>query len=362
MRNIDRLAGKLLCFLLLVLMLGGCGNAAGDKVDKAGTAQSTEETGKRTEENEKLNIVCTIFPQYDFVRQIGGENVELRMLLKPGEEVHSYEPTPKDIRDIRNCDLFIYVGGENDVWVERILESMGEEAPRTIRLVDLVDTVEEEIVEGMQAEKGSDHDHESEAEQEDHDGHDHESEAEQVDHDDHKEEIDEHVWTSPVNAMTITSRIAEAMEQMDPLKADIFAQNTEKYLGELRVLDQAFRDVVEKANRKEIVFGDRFPFRYFADEYGLTYSAAFAGCSSESEPSAATLAYLIRKVRNEQTPVVFSIEFSSGNIARSICESSNAQQRTFYSCHNVTRDQFEGGENYLSMMWQNVESLKEALR
>ncbi len=336
----------LLCLGIVTASLIGCG-AAADAGQKVG------------EGDETLKVVCTIFPQYDVVRRIAGENAEYQMLLKPGEEVHSYEPTPKDIRDIRDCDLFIYVGGENDVWVERILESMGEDAPQTLRLVDLVDTVEEEIVEGMQGEKGHDH-------EEGEDSEDHEEDEDHLDEDseDHEEdgEVDEHVWTSPVNVMEITEKIAATMSALDPTNADLFAANSEAYVAELEELDAAFREVTVQANRSTLVFGDRFPFRYFADEYGLDYAAAFSGCSSESEPSAATLVYLINKVRDEEIPVVFSIEFSSGNIARSICEATGAKQLTFHSCHNITRDEFESGETYLSLMWGNVDVLREALQ
>ena len=268
------------------------------------------------------------------------------MLLKPGEEIHSYEPTPQDIRDIQNCDLFIYVGGENDAWVEEILESMGEEAPETLRLMDMVEVYSEETVEGMQEEKGA-HEHEDE-------GHDHEE-----DHD--HEEADEHVWTSPVNAAVITARIAEAMEEKDPANAALYRENAEAYIGELKRLDDSFRRLTESAVRRTLVFGDRFPLRYFAEEYGLDYYAAFPGCSADCEPSAATMAFLINKVRQEQIPVVFCIEFSNGNIARAICETTGAAPMTFYSCHNVTADQMKAGVTYIDMMEDNLLVLEKAL-
>ena len=268
------------------------------------------------------------------------------MLLKPGEEIHSYEPTPQDIRDIQNCDLFICVGGENDVWVEEILEAMGEEAPETLRLMDMVEVYSEETVEGMQEEKGA-HEHEDE-------GHDHEE-----DHD--HEEADEHVWTSPVNAAVITARIAEAMEEKDPANAALYRENAEAYIGELKRLDDSFRRLTESAVRRTLVFGDRFPLRYFAEEYGLDYYAAFSGCSADCEPSAATMAFLINKVRQEQIPVVFCIEFSNGNIARAICETTGAAPMTFYSCHNVTADQMKAGVTYRDMMEDNLLVLEKAL-
>lgn len=316
-------------FILILILLTGCGAPAA-----------------REEESGRLQVITTIFPQYDFVRQIAGGQADVRMLLKPGEEIHSYEPTPQDIRDIQNCDLFICVGGENDVWVEEILEAMGEEAPETLRLMDMVEVYSEETVEGMQEEKGA---HENEDE-----GHDHEE-----DHD--HEEADEHVWTSPVNAAVITARIAEAMEEKDPANAALYRENAEAYIGELKRLDDSFRRLTESAVRRTLVFGDRFPLRYFAEEYGLDYYAAFPGCSADCEPSAATMAFLINKVRQEQIPVVFCIEFSNGNIARAICETTGAAPMTFYSCHNVTADQMKAGVTYIDMMEDNLLVLEKAL-
>jgi len=282
-------------------------------------------------ESDKLSIVTTIFPQYDFVREIAGDNVEITMLLSPGEESHSYEPTPQDIKAIQNCDLFIYVGGENDVWVENILDSL-DSIPDTFKLIDCVETVNEESVEGM---------FERNEEEE--------------------EEIDEHVWTSPTNAMMIVEKITELLVNKDSINEDTYKNNSDDYISELEELDNAFREVVDNGVRKTIVFGDRFPFRYLVDAYGLEYYAAFPGCSSENEPSAATIAYLINKVKDENIPVVFTIELSNQNIANAIAETTNAQVLTFYSCHNVTKDQFNNGVSYLDMMWENVESLKIAL-
>ena len=324
----------------------------------------------------RMKVVTTIFPPYDFARAISGngELAYVRMLLSPGEEIHSYEPTPLDIKEIQNCDLFIYTGGENDVWVDRILENMGEKRPQTLRLVDLTDTVEEEITEGMMQERGHDHDHE-EAEEHDHEAeseHDHEAEGDHdhegsehanggdSSHEEH-EEADEHVWTSPVKAAEITEAIADKMEELDPDNAESYKTNAGAYVEQILDLDAQYREIVENAERATIVFGDRFPIRYFAQEYGLDYFAAFPGCSSESEPSASTLAFLIDKVREEQIPVVFSIEFSNGNIARAICESTGAVRRTFWSCHNVTKEQMESGATYVSLMTENLVAVREAL-
>ena len=326
----DKARARLFCArLMAVILAAGIAAAA---VTGCGVKQEEPDDGK-------LKIVTTIFPQYDFVRAIAGGTgaVNVRMLLSPGEEVHSYEPTPLDIKEIQNCDLFIYVGAENDVWVDRILENMGDKRPETLRLVDLTETVAEESVEGMMEEKG--HDHEESRE----------------------EEADEHVWTSPVKAAEITEAIAQKMAELDPPNADNYLANAQDYEATILDLDAQFRQIAENAERKILVFGDRFPIRYFAEGYGLDYFAAFPGCSSESEPSASTLAFLIDKVREEEIPVVFSIEFSNGNIARAICESTGAVQRTYNSCHNVTKEQMENGATYVSLMSENLEMIREAL-
>ena len=322
----DKARARLFCArLMAVILAAGIAAAA---VTGCGVKQEEPDDGK-------LKIVTTIFPQYDFVRAIAGGTgaVNVRMLLSPGEEVHSYEPTPLDIKEIQNCDLFIYVGAENDVWVDRILENMGDKRPETLRLVDLTETVAEESVEGMMEEKGHDHE-ESREEEADHDheaGHEH-SHSGDSSHEEH-EEADEHVWTSPVKAAEITEAIAQKMAELDPANADDYLANAQDY--EAKILD--------------------------LEGYGLDYFAAFSGCSSESEPSASTLAFLIDKVREEQIPVVFSIEFSNGNIARAICESTGAVQRTYNSCHNVTKEQMENGATYVSLMSENLETIREAL-
>ena len=343
--------------LILGMMLTGCGMSG----------QQTEQNGGKEQnkvENEKISVVATIFPQYDFVRQIAGENVELKMLLKPGEETHSYEPTPQDIIAIQNSDLFIYVGGENDAWVEDILESMPDNGRKTLKLVDCVDTVEEEHVEGMKEERGHDHD-EDDAEHEEHEV---EHEEDEADHEEHGQEethsvheIDEHVWTSPLNAVKIVEQIKEELCEIDSENASDYEENAEAYVAQLKELDQEFQDVVDHSKRKLMIFGDRFPFRYFAEAYGLDYYAAFSGCASDTEPSAATMAFLINKVQDDNIKTVLKMELSNENIAKAIAEATNADVKEFYSCHNLTAEQFADGETYLSLVEKNVETLREVL-
>ncbi len=316
---------KLFCLLILVVFILSL------------TACSTENNKK--ESNNKLSIVTTIFPQYDFARQIVGNSADVKMLLKPGAESHSYEPTPQDIKTIQNSDLFIYVGGENEVWVDDILNSMGEKKPETLKLIDCVNTVNEELVDGMEHDHEHDHDHENEDE----------------------EEIDEHVWTSPKDAIKIVNSISNLICSKDLKNQDKYINNTKNYISELENLDASFTDLVNNSNRKTIIFGDRFPFRYLAEDYGLKYYAAFSGCSSETEASASTISFLIDKVKEEKSPVVFTIEFSNEKIADSICEVTGATKLKLNSCHNLTNDEMQAGETYLSLMKNNVENLRKAL-
>jgi len=295
---------------------------------------------KPKKEEGKISVTSVIFPSYDFVRAIAGDRVNLTLLLPPGTESHSFEASPLDIITIRETDLFIYPGSENAKWVERILESTGiSRDMKILKLIDLVEAVEEEIVEGM----------EDDEEEDDHD-HDEESPA-----------LDEHVWTSPRNAKVIVAAITEALCELDRANADFYRQNAEEYSARLDELDVAFRSVVEGAKRNIIIFGDRFPFRYLADAYGLEYFAAFPGCSTETEPSAATVAFLINKVKKEQIPVVFHIELSNERMADTISEATGARKLLLHSCHNLTKKDFDLGVNYLDLQKANAVNLKEAL-
>jgi zinc transport system substrate-binding protein len=281
----------------------------------------------------KIDVVATIFPPYDFVRAIAGDKVNLTMLLPPAAESHSFEPTPQDIIQVQNSDIFIYVGGESDEWVNKILDSMDTSRMKIITLMDCVEVVEEIIVEGMQEEE--------------------EEEA--------GAEYDEHVWTSPRNAKLIIQKIADVLKEVDTANAAVYEKNTSAYLSKLDSLDASFQNVVNGARRKTIIFGDRFPFRYFADAYGLSYFAAFPGCSTETECSAATVAFLINKVKAEGLPVVFYIELSNEKIADIICEETGAKKLLLHAVHNITRNDFMNGVTYYDLMTQNINNLREAL-
>ena len=343
--------------LCVAVLAGGC--VVKPKSDSP-AGQGEDFAEEQAHSGGKLRVVTTIFPPYDFVREIAGDEADIKMLLKPGEETHSYEPTPQDIIAIQNSDVFIYTGGENDVWVEDILSSMPDSDLVTLRLVDCVETVEEEQVEGMKGSAG--HDHDEEDYDDVHGGHtDEADEADGEDEEESPHEADEHVWTSPVNASLIAEQIKNVLSKADPDNRGMYEENTLAYQEQLAELDGQFREVVDHAKRNIMIFGDRFPFRYFADEYGLEYYAAFPGCAGDTEPSAATMAFLIEKVREEKVPAVLKMELSSADIANAIAEATGTEVKVLYSCHNLSADDLENGETYLSMMQKNVETLKEVL-
>lgn len=301
-----RLIAILLC---LCLMLCGC----------------TAEPEKPHDET-KLQIVCTSFPAYDFAREIAGDRAELTLLIKPGSEVHSYEPTPKDMIRIQESDLFICNGGESEQWAETLI------TPKlnTIYMMDCVDTVEESADGIYNAEDG-------------------------------EPELDEHVWTSPLNAIKISEEICNALCKLDNEHSKAYKTNFTAYKAQLMALDREFRQVIKNSGKHTLVFADRFPMRYFALEYGLDCYAAFPGCSSETEPSAKTVAYLIDRVREDKIPAVLYMEFSNQKMADVICEDTGCRKLPFYSAHSVSAEQFEQGVSYLDLMRINLNSLKEAL-
>ncbi len=309
---------KILPLLCLLLALSACAPAAPEAPDG------------------RLQVVAAIFPAYDFARAAAGDLADVTLLLPPGAESHSYEPTPADILRVQDCDLFIYLGGESDTWVDTILSAI-EPRGDALRMVDCVDLLEEETVEGMQG------------------GHDHEE-----DHD-HLGEVvgmDEHVWTAPLNAAAITRAVGDRLSALDPVNAAAYAANAESYAAELEDLDRDFAAFFDGLPDRTIVFGDRFPLRYFAEAYELDYYAAFPGCGAQTEPSAATVAFLTEKVREEQLPAVWYIEFSNHLVADSIAEAAGVETALFHTCHNVSRADLEAGGTYLSLMRADLEALQ----
>ena len=302
---------------------------------------------KRENLGKKYSIVSTSFPGYDFARAVVGNNtdVSVKMLLKPGAESHSYEPTPQDITTIKNSNLFLYVGGDSDEWVKKVISEIDPKKTKVMKLVDLVKTKNEEVVEGMQ---DDDHDHDH-----DHKGHDHEHEEET--------EVDEHVWTSLKNAKEITEKILEAVTSFDQGDEKKLSENAKKYTERISEVDTKIAAMVKEAKRKEIIVGDRFPLRYFVDEYGLKYYAAFPGCSEQTEANVKTVSFLVKKIKEDKIPVVFKIELSNGLIAETLSKETGAKVMEVQSAHNISEKDFEAGITYVDLMERNFEVLKEAL-
>lgn len=330
------------------------------------TAEKREEPAS---EEGKLNVVTTLFPYYDFVRQTAGDRVELSMVVPAGMDSHSFEPTPADMLTIQNADLLICNGGQMEHWLTEVLEAIDTSNMKVITMMDYVETFEEESVEGM--EEGAEHHHS----EDEHKGHADGDRANRdyanreyadndyVDHDGHEMEIeyDEHIWTSPVNAMKIVTVISETLQEMDPSNKDAYVQNEKAYLEQLSQIDTDLKEIASQEKRNMIVVGDKFPFRYLAEEYRLDYRAAFSGCSTDTEPSAKTIAYLIDKVRQDKIPVVYYLELSSHRVSEIIGEETGAEPLLLHSCHNVTRKEFDGGITYVDLMRQNVINLRKGL-
>ena len=248
----------------------------------------------------KLQIVTTLFPYYDFARAIAQDRADVTLLLSPGREAHSFEPTPLDAVTISEADVFLYNGGEGEYWVESMLDAAGEHIAVASRMMDYVDALNEEYVEGMQGADGHDHDHEHGS----HDDHDHDHEEDE--HDSDEIEYDEHIWTSPKNAVVLCRAVCDAICRADAENAAFYRANCENYCAQLEDLDARFAALCESAPRRLLIFADRFPMLYFCREYGLDYRAAFHGCSGDTEPSLATIKFLIDKVEDENIPVVYS--------------------------------------------------------
>ena len=326
-----KITALLLALFMLVGALAGCGKQ------------------NDTNQTDKLSIVTTIFPEYDWVREILGDkadNAEITMLLDNGVDLHSYQPTADDIVKISDCDLFIYVGGESDEWVEDALRNAANGNMKVINLLEVLgDSVKtEEIVEGMQ-----------EAEHEHEDAEEHE----------HEEEADEHVWLSLKNAKMLVRVISKALQELDPDSKDIYAANADAYVKKLSALDAEYQAAVDAASNKTILFGDRFPFRYLVDDYGLCYYAAFVGCSAETEAGFETISFLAKRVDEWKLPCVLTIEGAQHKIAETIVRNTTAKNQrvlTMDSMQSTTSKDVKNGTTYLSVMEKNLSVLKEALR
>lgn len=309
----------------------------------------------------KLQIVATLFPYYDFARAIVGDRADVTLLLSPGREAHSFEPTPLDAVTISESDVFLYNGGEGEYWVDSMLGAAGENIAVIARMMDYVDALDEEYVEGMQGADGHDHDHEhgSHDDHDDHDDHDHDHEEDE--HDSDEVEYDEHIWTSPKNAVVLCRAVCDAICWADAENAAFYRANCENYCAQLEDLDARFAALCESAPRRLLIFADRFPMLYFCREFGLDYRAAFHGCSGDTEPSLATIKFLIDKVEDENIPVVYTIDFGTKKVAAVVSECTGAAIETLYSMQTVSRADFDAGETYLTLMERNFEALRKGL-
>ncbi len=352
-----------------------------------------------TTKESKLSVVTTIYPEFSWTKSILGnraDSVKLELLMKNGVDLHSYKPTAQDIAKIASADMVIYVGGESDEWIKDALEATPKKGRSEINLVKVLgDRVKaEEVIEGMQGEtkderretredakedhehaeahEAGEHEHHTKhAEEHDHEHHEHadpstSSGTKEHHHHDEDVENDEHVWLSLKNAEIIVQKIAEELSKLDAVHAAIYKQNADTYIAQLQSLDAEYREAVNGAVRKTVLFGDRFPFRYLVDDYGIKYYAAFVGCSAESEASFETIAFLAGKMDAESLPVIFTIENSNGKIAKAVLaaskKSQNAQILILNSMQSVTEKQIAEGIDYLSLMKSNLEVLKKALK
>lgn len=345
----------------------------------AGCGKTTEK-----EDNYRLKIVTSLFPYYDMARAVIGDvkGIDLKMTVTPGQDSHSFEPTPSDVIQMENADVLIYNGGSLETWIDTLLDSLNNKKQIQMKMMDYVDVLNEEIVEGMDT-RFEEHDHDEHSHKEDNhnkekhkeDSHSEEnykednhsedssndSEFHNEDSEEEHEETDEHIWTSPVNEIIMTEKICEKLSKALPEEKENFQKNAESYISQLKELDNEFRTIVENAKTNEIIFADKFPLQYFAKEYGLKYYAAFPGCGSDMEPSAKTIGFLVDKIKEDNIKAVFYLELSSHIVADAIETDTGAKPLQFNSCHNITQKQFDSGVTYVDLMKENVNNLKIAL-
>lgn len=360
---------KTILTIILLVILVAC---AALMIFSGRKNNSMNKEAKNIKNEQKLKVTASNFASYDFLRAIIGDskNVELTFLLGPGKDAHSYDPTPQDLIKIQNSDLFVYIGGEMEKWANRVMETLDTKKTNVLCIADKVDTIKEQEIEG--AEDDDDHDHEEEHEHDEkHEDHDHEKEENEHDEDEkehehhhHDEEgaFDEHIWTSPENAIKMVRALEKEMEKIDGTNAEKYKENAEKYIKEIQEVDKEIKNIVDNKKRDRLVFGDKMPMQYFMNYYGLKVSAAFMGCSTETEPSAQTIAYLVNKVKEEKIPVILYIELGNGKVADTVAkEAGNCKTMKIQTLHNVTKDDFEKGKTWVSLMKENINVLKEAL-
>lgn len=288
-------------------------------------------------DSEKITIIATLFPQYDFAKEIAKDYANVVLLLPPGMESHSFDPSPADIIAIGNADIFLYTGAYMETWAADIISGINTEKVYVKDVSEHISLVKEEEIE---AEHEEEHGHIQQ-------GHNH--------------EYDPHIWTNPIYAMTMVENIRDVLIEADPKHKEEYEENTAAYLEKLQELDSAFRETVQNGSRNRIFFGGRFAMYYFAKEYGISYESAYDSCSSETEPSAKAVAHIVDEMREEHIPVIFYEELVDPKIARTISQETGSEMLLLHSCHNVTKNELESGISYLQLMWNNVKNLKKGL-
>ena len=292
----------------------------------------------KNNEDEKIHVVTSNFASYDFLRTIIGDNdnIKLEFLIGPGKDTHSYEPTAGDIITIQNADLFAYLGGESEKWADKVLDSLDENNIKVMCISEFVDTIDEKEIDG----------------------------AEEEEEEEEEGAFDEHIWTSPENAIKMVKALEERMEEIDSESSSKYKENAENYIEKIQEVDKKIQDIVDNKVRDRLIFADKMPMQYFIDYYDLKVSAAFNGCSTETEPSASTIAYLMNKAKEENIPVILYIELNPGRVANTIADEigNGCKSMQIQTLHNVSLDDFNNGETWVSLMTRNIDVLKAALQ
>jgi len=314
--------------------------------------------GNKEEGNEdKIKIIATLFPQYDFIKNIGGDKVDVTLLLPAGVESHSYEPTPKDIMDVNRASIFAYTGEEMEPWAEKIATSISSDTIilNTIEGIELINIEEFEEAYDHEHDHSHDHDHNHNND----DDHDHNDEHHEENK--HLHTYDPHIWLNPIYAVQMVENIKNTLIEVDPENAEYYEENANNYIAKLMTLNADIKDVVDNGERDELAFGGPFAYAYFVEQYNLKFISAYDSCSGEVEPSVAKIKNVIDEIRKHDIPVVFYQELSSGSVARAIAEETNTIMLEFHTIHNVSKQEIEEGATYISIMRTNLENLKQAV-
>ena len=324
-----KLKKVILVIILIAIILAGI--IAGVVLGKKNKASDNN--------TEKIKVTASNFASYDFLRAIIGDNdnIELTFLLGPGKDAHSYDPTAQDLITIQNSDLFIYIGGEMEKWADRVLPTLDTSSTKVICIADDIKTIDEQEIDGAEPEE---------------------------EEDEEEGAFDEHIWTSPDNAITMVNTLEKSMEEIDSANSSKYKQNAENYIAKIKNVDKQIQEIVDNKKRDRLVFGDKMPMQYFINYYKLQVSAAFSGCSTETEPSSKTIAYLVNKAKEENTPVILYIELNNGKVANTIANEvgNGCKAMQIQTLHNVSKTDFDNGETWVSLMERNLDVLKAALQ